>query len=281
MTLINRRFFKCEQCEKEFTKRGYDYHVIHNVCTKTDRTCDKCGYTFASKVKLQYHIEHRVCDKKTKLQTNVSTSTPISSSREVELLQKVAVLEAEKKILLENPKTVNNQINFIFPHAFGSEQTSRILSKLPNLLYDTLANHSSRSIEYLTEQIHCNKEVFPEYTNVYIRNYKSPFALVSDGKRFQHKPQKRIIEEIIDSSMGMLQQYIDTTDDNLGHKIIRKYEDYCDLVDTSVNDTKKSERRKDLEIEIAGMLLDMRPIIESDPTLKPMLDRLEEGEFTQ
>jgi hypothetical protein len=270
---------KCERCDKEFiTKQGYEYHVERNVCVKPDRTCDKCGHTFVSKVKLLYHLEHKVCDKKPKHDICIKS---ITSSRETELLQKVAVLEAEKKVLIENPKTVNNQINFIFPHAFGSEQTSRILSKLPNLLYETLTNHSSRSIEYLTEQIHCNKEVFPEYTNVYIRNYKSPFALVSDGKRFQHKPQKRIIEEIIDSSMGMLQQYIDTTDDSLGHKIIKKYEDYCDLVDTSVNDTKKSERRKDLEIEIAGMLLDMRPIIESDPTLKPMLDRLEVGEFTQ
>lgn len=199
-----------------------------------------------------------------------------------ELLRKVAILEAEKKLLLENPKTVNNnqQINLFFPQAFGSEQVDKILEKIPNLLHDAVTNHTSRSIEFLTEQIHCNKEMFPEYTNVYIRNYKSPFALVSDGQKFQHKLQKRIIDEIIEKGMHMLQTYIDTNNDNLGQKIIKKYEDYCGLVDTSINDTRKSERRKDLELEIAGMLLDMRAVIDSDSTMKTMLDRLEEGEFT-
>jgi hypothetical protein len=147
---------------------------------------------------------------------------------------------------------------------------------MPNLLHDALTKHSNRSVEYLTEQIHCNKQTFPEYTNVYIRGYKSPFAMVSNGKQFQNKPQKAIIEQIIENSISMLQDYIDNNGEKYGQKIIDKYERYRDLVETDSSD-KKSERRKDLEIEIAGMLLDMRSIIESQPYVKQLLDHLESG----
>ena len=46
-----------------------------------------------------------------------------------------------------------------------------------------------------------------------------------------------------------------------------------------MTNTKKSERRKDMEIEIAGLLLDLRSLIESDPQIKKMLDKLEAGQF--
>jgi hypothetical protein len=192
-----------------------------------------------------------------------------------------AKLEGENKALKENPRNVtnNNQINFIFPKAFGTEHVGDILVKLPNLLHDALTKHTGRSVEYLTEQIHCNREIFPEYTNVFIRGYKSPFALVSNGERFQNKPQKRIIEQLIEDSISMLQTYVDNNGEKYGQRILDKYERYRDMVEEN-NHEKKTERRKDLEVEIAGMLLDMRPIIEATPVIKQMLDKLEEGKFT-
>jgi hypothetical protein len=194
-----------------------------------------------------------------------------SPLKRTQTLMKVAVLEAENRTLIENPRTVNNNINFIFPKAFGTEQTTHILSKLPNLLHDALTLHPGRSVEFLTEQIHCNRDVFPEYTNVYIRGYKSPYALVSNGQMFQNKPQRRIIEQIIEDSISMLQTHIDNNGDNYGQRIIGKYEKYRDLVEG------ESDLRKNLEIEIAGMLLDMRPIIELNPNIRKMLNQLEQG----
>lgn len=191
------------------------------------------------------------------------------------MIQHMSHLEGQVEALRENPRTINNnnnQINFIFPKSFGTEQIDYILTKIPNLLHDALTKHTGRSVEYLTEQIHCS-DIFPEYNNVYIRGYKSPFALVSNGEKFQNKLQKRIIE----NGISMLQDYADNNGEKYGQRIIDKYETYRDLVD---GDEKKSERRKDLEIEIAGMLLDMRPIIESNPHIKKMLDRLENGHFT-
>ena len=113
--------------------------------------------------------------------------------------------------------------------------------------------------------------------NVYIRNYRSPYALVSNGERFQNKPKTRIIEDLIEKARSMLQRYIDNPGGDLRQKVIKKCEDYFDLIDTT--DGKKSERRKELEVEIGGMLLDMRSIIESDPCMKNMLDQLEEGKI--
>lgn len=286
--------FICEFCHKQFIKKqGLDYHVIHKVCFKTRKTCNKCGYRFTSKAMFRYHTDNNVCEKTTqKKKTLTLRKTDILMDKgylqslndctKEELLMKVTILEAEKRLLIENPRTVddhsNHQINLILPKAFGSEQIDYILTKIPNLLHDAVTKHTGRSVEYLTEQIHCNKKVFPEYTNVFIRGYKSPFALVSNGDKFQNKPQKRIIEQIIENSISMLQDYIDNNGEKYGQKIIDKYETYRDLVEDS---DKKSERRKDLEIEIAGMLLDMRPVIESQPYMKHLLDKLEGGEFTQ
>lgn len=260
---------ECNLCHKTFTtKQSLNYHLLHQVCSK--KKCKRCGAVFSSRSAFHYHNNNNVCG-----QPKMKIVIKKNSSTTEELLTKIAILEAENKLLVEKPRTVtvnnNNNINFIFPKAFGTEQLTHILSKLPNLLRDALTLHPGRSVEFLTEQIHCNKEIFPEYTNVYIRGYKSPYALVSNGHMFQNKPQKRIIEQIIEDSISMLQTHIDNNGENYGQRIIDKYEKYRDLVEG------EGELHKNLEIEIAGMLLDMRPIIESTPNIKKMLNQLEQG----
>lgn len=274
---------ECLLCHKTFAdRRCLNYHVSKNVCQKPNqKLCPKCLQTFSTKQMCQYHITHNVCQFEQKNKIKLAVKNRYENMSKEELLIKVAQLEGKVEILTEHPQTINNnnQINLIFPKAFGSEQIDHILTKIPNLLHDALTKHTDRSVEYLTEQIHCNKEVFPEYTNVYIRGYKSPFALVSNGIRFQNKPQKRIIDQIIENSISMLQDYVDNNGEKFGQKIIGKYEKYRDLLEENDEHDRKSERRKDLEIEIAGMLLDMRLIIESNPHVKKMLDQLEEGNF--
>lgn len=268
--------FVCDNCDKKFTsKQSKEYHTKNRVCQKPPKTkakyiCPKCDHQFLSTASCEYHINNNVCERKKAL----------PDPKVEDLLHKITiletektVLEAEKKLLIENPKTTVNV--FMFPNAFGTEQVDKILGKMPNLLHEAVTHHTSRSVEYITEQIHCNKEVFPEYMNVYVRNYQSPYALVSNGERFQNKPKTRVIEDLIEKARGMLQSYIDTNEDKLRQKVIGKCDDYFNLIDTT--DGKKSERRKELEVEIGGMLLDMRSIIESDPSMKNMLDQLEAG----
>ena len=295
--------YKCDLCAKSFKKKqGLDYHLLKKVCQRQKNTCHYCGKSFSNQTGYIYHMNNFVCQIKLKPKIKLKLTNIDQQIKQLEekiglLKEENNLLKGENRALKENPQTVNKidkqQINVIFPQAFGNEELNYILSKVPDLLHDAFTKHVGRSIEYITEKIHCNKEVFPEYTNVYIRGYKSPFALVSDGNKFQHKPQKRIIDQIIEKCRSMLQEYADDNGEKYGQKIIDKYERYMSLVDMDGRDkenghgkknmynAKKSERRKDLELEIAGLLLDMRSVIESDPNVQMMLNKLEDGEFTQ
>src|SRR5271157_2864083 len=119
--------FQCIKCHQDFIKKqGLDYHILHNVCDKlADKICSNCGHQFSTKAMLQYHVNHAVCGP---IQPKVKLSlkkTYDNCTRE-ELILKVTILEAEKKLLADNPKTVNNnqinngqinnnQSNIIFP----------------------------------------------------------------------------------------------------------------------------------------------------------------------
>jgi hypothetical protein len=183
----------CDFCEKVFkSQKGLNYHLLNGVCKKKKYVCDLClcNKCFANKSGQIYHVNNLVCcgslPKKPKIELKIKDKDQYIRNLYEENLRLRGQIEALK----ENPQTINQidkQINMIFPQAFGTEEINYILSKVPNLLHDALTLHVGRSIEYITEKIHCNKEVFPEYTNVYIRGYKSPFALVSDGQKFQHK----------------------------------------------------------------------------------------------
>jgi hypothetical protein len=239
---------ECPLCHKEFkSKLGFTSHVEKKVCIKLDKQCPYCARVFTNKRNRDHHTENKICVVKNKLIIRTKNEDPILTQREKDLCEENIRLKSQLDVLKEH--------SLAFPKAFGSEQITDILTKLPNLLHDALTKHTDRSVEYLIEQIHCNKEIFPEYINVYMRGYKSPYALVSDGTRFLNKPKKRIIEQIIESSLSMLQEYVDNNGEKCGQKIIDKYERYRDVIENS-------ERRKDIETEIAGMLIDMRVIVE-------------------
>lgn len=295
--------FTCHLCGKCFScKAKLESHLYKKVCQQPPaNVCSGCSYHFSTKQMYQYHITHNVCKKADQVEQDGKTGSKTKlklilkrPSQELvdDLINQLSetkekLFATEEKLsemvgkydsLKENPQTVNNtqQINLFFPTAFGQENIKNILDKLPGLLKDAITKHCDRSVAYLTEKIHCNKEMFPEYTNVYISNYKSPFVMVSDGERFKHKPKKTIIDEIIEQSLDMLQTYLDHSD--LKQNFFNRYERYQNLIEIS-QDEKKSEERKELEIEIAGMLLDMRDVIGSDPRIKSMLNDLEEGKF--
>jgi hypothetical protein len=274
----------------------YQYHITHNVCKKIKQTAP---VDHMEQTKQVNHIDPVEQDGKTDPLDHNKTKLKLVLKRQYQNInvdelinqlsetkeklsateEKLSEMVGKYDSLKENPQNVTNntqQINLFFPTAFGQENIKNILDKLPSLLNDAITKHCDRSVAYLTEKIHCNKEMFPEYTNVYISNYKSPFALVSDGARFKHKSKKSIIDEIIERSLHMLQTYVDNSD--LTQKIFNKYERYQNLIEVG-QDEKKSEERKELEIEIAGMLLDMRDVIGSDPRIKSMLNDLEEGKF--
>jgi hypothetical protein len=163
-----------------------------------------------------------------------------------ELLTKVVVLEGKLKVLSEKPKNV--------PTEFGKEDMTYINQKLGDIIRPIIEHHIFTSIPRLFNQIHSNENL-PEYHNVYLPNEISHYALVSDGKTFKHKPKKIIIDQVIRDKRSLLDHYVDENKEQFGKKILGKYERFQKKLDED------GEFKKDLEVEIGGLLLDMNDVI--------------------
>ena len=121
-------------------------------------------------------------------------------------------------------------------------------------------------------QIHNNQKI-PEYHNVYISSERSNYAMVSDGESFKYINKKTIIDQIIEDKRSILNQYIDDNGEQLGEKVLAKYDKYQNQIDEN------SEFRKDLEVEIGGLLLDMKSVIANDDKTRQLLDKVNDGQY--
>ena len=120
---MERKVYVCDLCDRRFaSKQRLDYHKDHSVCQKPDpNICPYCDMRFCRKERLQYHLDHMVCLNKPKLIMRKQTPTiPTSQvSEEIgyqnfskeELIHLMQLKDTEIRVLKENPKTVNNNIN--------------------------------------------------------------------------------------------------------------------------------------------------------------------------
>jgi hypothetical protein len=272
---MEKKTWVCDWCAKKFcAKQKLQYHIDHKVCQKVSKhICITCGYIFTRKEQLQYHIEHDVCVKKQRLTLRIQKPhidvTPVCSIEQLlthskeELAQQLICLQqreqlkdTEIRVLKENPKTVINIVNF------GKEDQAEIQKKCPNLLTNAM-KYVSQSIPYITKQIHCNPEVFPQYENIYLDSFKAPFAMVYSDGQFHRQSTAEAIDNLIEEGIHLLQDHVDGIEDE---KIIRKYETYRDSVESE-----DAPRRKELEHEIIGILLDQGDRIKLDNRSKMIL----------
>ena len=270
--------YQCSVCDKEFTSPGaLNYHTTKRVCMKTNRCCSKCQKYFKSQQNLRYHYEHEVCLKQTTEKIKLQLKTP-SDKMISDLLLKVAHLEGENKALKENPKNITNnnqqtQNNvLVFPKAYGKEDIEHIKQILGDIFGQVIKNQTFSSIPRLFTKIHNNIQL-PEYHNVYSSGERSNYAMVSDGKSFKFCPKKTVIDQIIEDKRSILNQYIDENGDKLGDKVLQKYGRYQELLDDD------PVFRKELEVEIGGLLLNMKAVIADDEKTRKLLDRVDEGQF--
>lgn len=264
----------CQNCNRTFSsEKNLKYHIEHNVCQKSNKKCEKCGHIFTSKTMLKYHIEHNVCNIKIKPKITLKkelTEKYKDYSKE-ELILKVANLEGQNQALIENPRNVNNNI-LVFPSAYGKEDINMICKKMGDILGPLIKYHTSNSIPYLFEKMHTTKQL-PEYHNVYTTSEKSNFALVSDGEKFRNRPKRTVIDQIIEDKKEILSTYVDKNDEQLGEAVLSKYEEYHDKVESDPT------FRRNLEMEIGGLLLDMKAIIADDDKTRRLLKKVDEGNF--
>lgn len=188
-----------------------------------------------------------------------------------ELEHEVAHLRGENTALKEHPQTVNNNV-IVFPSSFGKEDMKHIQEILGDVLKPMLTNYPGRSIPLLFKTIHKNKKL-PEYHNVYVANERSKFAMVSDGESFEYRPKKTIIDQIIEDKRSILNKYVDANGEQLGGKVLAKYERYQNKLDDD------PEFLENLEVEIASMLLNMKSVIANDEKTRKLLVKVDQGQF--
>jgi hypothetical protein len=238
--------------------------------------CENCGRIFSDKRAKKYHIDHGVCKKnnpepvKPKLKLKLISRSTFAQMSHDQLVDQIIHLQGKYDSLKENPQNVNNII--IFPNPFGKEDIGCIQQKLGDIVGPLIIGHTFDSIPFLFKKIHNNK-IMPEYHNVYSSSERSNYVMISDGKTFTHCPKKTIIDQIIEDKRSILNNYIDSNGEQLGEKVLKKYERYQDRIDED------PEFRKNLEVEIGGLLLDMKSVIASDDKTRKLLEKVNDGEF--
>jgi hypothetical protein len=270
--------FQCPDCNQNFkNKRSLSYHMDHNVCGKKQKKCEKCNKNFSSNQRLMYHIENEVCEKKIqrrKLRLKKQFIEKYNNYTKEELILKLANIEGKYESLQENPQNIQNNINnvVVFPAAYGKEDIDYICQKLGDILGPLVVHQTFQSIPYLFEKIHKNKQL-PQYHNVYTTSEKSSYALVSDGENFNNRPKKTVIDQIIEDKRSILNSYVDSNEKQLGKQVLDKYEKYQNKLDSD------SSFRRNLELEIGGLLLDMKSIIADDEKTRHLLEKVNDGNF--
>lgn len=270
--------FTCPQCEKILSsQQRLDYHMSKQVCQKQAirHECPLCHKTFTSKRSMNYHISKTVCLKRPsnvvlKLKTVPPKDTtctyknsPIAPPDPTIVPSNPTITPSNPTIASSNPtiasKTIDGTVHF--PIAFGHEDRAKIHSQLGNIMKLIIIKHPFKSIQLLFNRIHNNTKI-PEYHNVFINSDRSNYAMISNGKRFKRCLKKTVIDQIIENTRSILNQYAEDHNDQLGDKVIRKYESYQNQLDDD------QEFRKELECEIGGLLLDMKTMIAGDEVIR-------------
>ena len=277
--------FKCQYCNKQLSNQVcLDYHIDVMMCRKPTKTCPLCGVIFASKQRCQTHISKGVCQKKVKSKGKVTLklkSKYDGVSRD-ELIRQLEQTKTKYETLESHPQNVNIQQNiqqvdnrkiYMFPATFGKEKINHVCQVTGEDVCKDVIKHSDQHYIYdLCSKIHNSKKV-PEYRNVYVPSERSQYALVSDGEKFQYRPKKTIITQIIDEKRYLLNKYVDDHGDQLSEKLMHRY----DLYQSQIDDD--PEFRKELELEIGGFLLNMRDVIAPDEKTRRLLKKVEEGDL--
>ena len=229
------KLYKCDKCEKIFTLKGnYDQHLkrkkpcaeISNIPQEISNfqqelqqdesagllQCISCNKLFSSKYCRDRHEKTSKCFLK-----HITDESKITKLEEELKLAKIQINETNKKleqIVNANPNinstnnstnnshnnTTNVQNNYTV-NMYGKENTSHItdaqLLKILNQGFKSVPAYIS--LKYFSDSM-------PENSNVCNTNINSPYILVFNGKKWELKDKKGMIEQMYGCNFDELEE---------------------------------------------------------------------------
>jgi hypothetical protein len=198
------RLYKCEKCDKEFSKKSaYACHSMRvKPCIKNtsiDNMCTHCNKNYSNKYNLNKHL--KTCKMKIDYdnQLKIDHLQEIVSKQEKDkddLKKKVDELanqaETNTNITVNNTNTNTNSNNVINIYNAGKEDLS-LLSKEDIIKICTSGTYYPI---VAAEIIHCNKK-YPEFQNFLISNLRSNTGLIKINDNWVSKSQEDILRTLL------------------------------------------------------------------------------------
>jgi hypothetical protein len=234
----------CEKCG-EWCKSLYYYNRHKNKkfpCVPEEREkldienrmCLHCKHVFSTHYILVNHLPN--CKLKPteteelkqiilNLSTKLIANSDLSNQQMKELAEKNTQLETK----IDNLKIVNNTINVqnnIIVTPFGKED----LSFLTLNDYSNIFRKGCYSISELVKLIHCNDNK-PEYTNVYIKNFKDAYMFTFDGKAWDIEKKDDILNNMIESKKYFLENTFNNMQSSLPEYSIKMFKKFLERKD--------------------------------------------------
>lgn len=286
----------CPYCEKIFSSVARCvYHVDNNVCKKQQAKKEEILRKIfgkgsdTSKINVD-NIKPEGSDIKP-LDCNITpervkiklTMKPKIEARDEEFAKMAEELAKTKEALLKSrvevetlrslPPTINNNLTIIAPPMKKTDTYQSMMRHMPKLLEKALLKHPGNCILFLIKNTICNPE-YPIFNSVKITNKKDPFALISNGIKYEHINKKNVVEDIIESKRSLIQTFIDEDGGKFDEKKVALCQDYMESIDD-----KDSDMSKDLSNRILCALMDISTVIGTPQWAQKLKDSME-GEYS-
>jgi len=170
-----------------------------------------------------------------------------------------------------NDQSSNENMSKPLPFAKNIEMKYAV-ENIDTIIYDALTKYGE-SIEHTIKNISCNPHN-PIHNNIYADNasLRNNMCKIFNGEKFEHMPKDKGISQLIESHINLIDKYIEDHNDKFqtekGKRDIKTYKDHIRELNYLNGKGVKSKRKKDLEISILSMLLNIGESINKPEWLK-------------
>jgi hypothetical protein len=258
----------CEKCEAVFTQKiSYQKHLKRKTpCVPEEkeqydlnkRSCQYCPKILATVYSCQNHMT--TCKYKP---SDVEKLTQII----IELNEKINVMseKIDKPNIINNNNTFNVQQNIIVT-PFGKEDLSFLTLKD----YKKIFNKGCYSIPEIIKLIHCNENK-PEFTNIYIKNFKDEYMFTFDGSDWDIEKKDDVLNNMIENKKNLLESKFDDMQNELPQYAITMFKKFLERSDNDeVKNSIKDELKNMFYKNRHHVIKNIKPTIPTQKKLKEL-----------